>query len=90
MFWQGGGIKHVAIYAGDGKMWDSPRPGRRVGKTAIWGSPTYGRVPSEAINASTMEEIATKKAELKKIKASEPKLNITINPNFVLPSADDK
>ena len=90
MFWQGGGIKHVAIYAGDGKMWDSPRPGRRVGKTAIWGSPTYGRVPSEAINASTMEEIATKKAELKKIKASEPKLNITINPNFILPSDNDE
>ena len=32
MFWQYGGMKHVGIYAGDGMMWDSPRPGRRVGK----------------------------------------------------------
>ena len=89
MFWSnGGGVHHVAIYAGDGKMWDSPRPGRRVGKSTIWGNPTYGRVPVEAVNASARAEIAAKKAELKKIKANEPKLEITIHPNFVLPSSD--
>jgi cell wall-associated NlpC family hydrolase len=89
MFWSnGGGVHHVAIYAGDGKMWDSPRPGRRVGKSTIWGNPTYGRVPTEVINASALAEIATKKAELKKIKATEPKLEITVHPNFVSPSSD--
>ena len=90
MFWSnGGGVHHVAIYAGDGKMWDSPRPGRRVGKSTIWGSPTYGRVPTDAINASALEEIKTKKAELKKIKAEELNLEITVNPKFVLPSTDE-
>jgi hypothetical protein len=69
-------------------MWDSPRPGRRVGKSTIWGNPTYGRVPTEVINASALAEIATKKAELKKIKATEPKLEITVHPNFVSPSSD--
>jgi hypothetical protein len=40
------------------------------------------------INASALAEIATKKAELKKIKATEPKLEITVHPNFVTPSSD--
>lgn len=31
-----GRVFHVAIYAGDGKIWDSPRPGERVGKRPIW------------------------------------------------------
>jgi peptidoglycan DL-endopeptidase CwlO len=27
---------HVAIYAGNGYMYDAPRPGKRVGKHKIW------------------------------------------------------
>ncbi len=79
MFWQGGGIDHVAIYAGNGKMWDSPRPGRRVGKVSIWGTPTYGRVPASAINGPALREIEVKTAELKELKRSTPQLPITID-----------
>ena len=86
MFWQTGGLKHVAIYAGDGKMWDSPRPGRRVGKTAIWGSPTYGRVPVAEINAAAIEEVAEKTAALEEVKAQAPQLEITIDPQNLLPN----
>jgi cell wall-associated NlpC family hydrolase len=85
IFWQGGSVNHVAIYAGDGMMWDSPRPGRRVGKTSIWGNPTYGRVPVEAINASALEEIADKTAALEEAKAQAPQLEITIDPQNLLP-----
>jgi cell wall-associated NlpC family hydrolase len=35
---QGGGVYHVAIYAGHGKVWHSPRPGERVRKERIWTS----------------------------------------------------
>lgn len=39
-----GHVFHVAIYAGDGKIWDSPRPGETVGKRAIWTQRyTFGR-----------------------------------------------
>jgi cell wall-associated NlpC family hydrolase len=35
---------HVGIYAGDGKMWDSPRTGKAVALRDIWSSSvTYGR-----------------------------------------------
>jgi cell wall-associated NlpC family hydrolase len=85
MFWQGGGINHVAIYAGDGKMWDSPRPGRRVAKIGIWGSPTYGRVPIEALNAPALREIEKKTKELEKLKANPPQLPIVIDENLLLP-----
>jgi cell wall-associated NlpC family hydrolase len=85
MFWHYGGLKHVAIYAGDGMMWDSPRPGRRVGKIPIWGTPNYGRVPVEAINASALEEIAAKTAALEEVKAQAPQLEITIDPQNLLP-----
>ncbi|MCX6416739.1 MAG: NlpC/P60 family protein [Actinobacteria bacterium] len=74
MFWQYGGLKHVGIYAGEGMMWDSPRPGRRVGKIAIWGTPTYGRVPIAAINAAALEDIAEKTAALEEVKAQAPQL----------------
>ena len=88
MFWSGrGGIYHVGIYAGDGKMWDSPRPGRRVGKISIWGSPIYGRVPIEAINAPALREVKAKTAELEKLKANPPQLPITIDENL-LPTSD--
>jgi cell wall-associated NlpC family hydrolase len=32
----GGPVYHVAIYAGHGKVWHSPRPGERVRKERIW------------------------------------------------------
>lgn len=42
---RGGTIGHVGIYAGNGKMWDSPRTGYRVGKRPLHsGKLTYGRV----------------------------------------------
>jgi hypothetical protein len=68
-------------------MWDSPRPGRRVGKVSIWGTPTYGRVPVKAINASALEEIADKTAALEEVKVQAPQLEITIDPQN-LPSAN--
>jgi cell wall-associated NlpC family hydrolase len=89
MFWaNGGGVHHVAIYAGDGKMWDSPRPGRRVGKTSIWGNPTYGRVPVEVVNATALAEVAEKTAALEEAKAAVPQLEITIDPQNLLPSSE--
>ena len=89
MFWaNGGGVHHVGIYAGDGMMWDSPRPGRRVGKVSIWGNPFYGRVPVEAINAAALEEVAEKTAALEEVKAQAPQLEITIDPQNLLPSYD--
>jgi cell wall-associated NlpC family hydrolase len=88
MFWHGsGGVYHVGIYAGDGMMWDSPYPGRRVGKKSIWGNPTYGRVPSSAINGKAIAEVAEKTAELEAVKAAAPQLEITIAPQN-LPSAN--
>jgi len=84
MFWADrGGVHHVAIYAGDGLMWDSPRPGRRVGKTSIWGNPFYGRVPAAAVNSDAIAEIADKTAELEEIKAEVPQLEITVDPILV-------
>ena len=81
MFWADrGGVHHVAIYAGDDLMWDSPRPGRRVGKTSIWGNPFYGRVPAAAVNSDAIAEIADKTAELEEIKAEVPQLEITVDP----------
>jgi cell wall-associated NlpC family hydrolase len=89
MFWSnGGGVHHVAIYAGDGMMWDSPRPGRRVGKVSIWGSPTYGRVPIAEINAAAIAEVAEKTAVLEEVKAQAPQLEITIDPQNLLPSSE--
>ena len=35
---------HMGIYAGNGKMWDSPRTGKAIALRDIWSStPTYGR-----------------------------------------------
>jgi cell wall-associated NlpC family hydrolase len=40
-----GRVFHVGIYAGKGKMYDSPRPGKRVGLHTIWSSRvSYGRI----------------------------------------------
>ena len=45
-FYSGSGwIYHVAIYAGNGYVWHSPYPGKRVGKERIWTSKVkFGRV----------------------------------------------
>jgi cell wall-associated NlpC family hydrolase len=44
-FVSGGRAYHVGIYAGGGKMYDAPRPGRTVGKHVIWDAAVvYGRV----------------------------------------------
>lgn len=44
-FRSGGYTYHVAIYAGKGKIWHSPRPGKRVSKVKLWTSRvSYGRV----------------------------------------------
>ena len=89
VFWSDrGGVHHVAIYAGDGLIWDSPRPGRRVGKIGIWGNPTYGRVPVEVLNAAAIKEVAEKTQALEEIKAQTPQLEITIDPQNLLPVSD--
>lgn len=38
---RGGYIHHVSIYAGDGMVWHSPRPGGSVSKVPIWTSSVY-------------------------------------------------
>lgn len=38
VFTSGGYAYHVGIYAGDGKVWHSPRTGQRVKKEKIWTS----------------------------------------------------
>ncbi|WP_220793467.1 C40 family peptidase [Nocardioides stalactiti] len=44
-FSDGGGVYHVAIYAGDGMVWHAPRTGDVVKLEAIWTSSVfYGRV----------------------------------------------
>ncbi len=84
MFWsERGRVYHVAIYAGDGLMWDSPRPGRQVSKLKIWGNPTYGQVPASAINGSVFAEIAEKSAALEELKADVPQLRISVDPTPV-------
>lgn len=41
---------HVAIYAGDGMIWHSPRPGEKVKKVKIRNHKmAYGRIPASAI-----------------------------------------
>ncbi len=44
-FYSGRSIYHVAIYAGHGRIWHAPRPGKRVQRVHIWTSHVkYGRV----------------------------------------------
>ena len=39
-----GHVYHVGIYAGHGRVWHAPRPGRRVGLAHIWTRHvSYGR-----------------------------------------------
>ncbi|GAA3524440.1 hypothetical protein AFL01nite_15220 [Aeromicrobium flavum] len=37
-FYNGSGVYHIGIYAGGGKIWHSPRPGKSVEKVKIWTS----------------------------------------------------
>lgn len=44
-FGDGGGVYHVAIYAGHGQIWHAPEPGRSVSLEHIWtGDVFYGQV----------------------------------------------
>ncbi|MBO9553084.1 C40 family peptidase [Cellulomonas sp.] len=45
-----GGGTHIAIYEGDGKMIDAPKPGGKVGIRDVWGTPTAIRriLPQES------------------------------------------
>ncbi|WP_101256474.1 C40 family peptidase [Streptomyces barkulensis] len=44
-FHSGGSVYHVGIYAGEGRIWHSPKPGKTVRKERIWTkSVRYGRV----------------------------------------------
>jgi hypothetical protein len=44
VFW-GTPATHVAVYVGGDQVINAPRPGTLVRQQAIWGQPTYGRVP---------------------------------------------
>ncbi|MTE22196.1 NlpC/P60 family protein [Streptomyces sp. TRM43335] len=44
-FHSGGSVYHVGIYAGGGRVWHSPKPGKTVRKERIWTKNVrYGRV----------------------------------------------
>jgi cell wall-associated NlpC family hydrolase len=44
-FHHGSSIYHVALYAGGGRIWHAPKPGKRVAEVRLWTSAvTYGRV----------------------------------------------
>lgn len=44
-FTSGGHVYHVGIYAGDNRVWHSPRSGERVQRSRLWtSSVSYGRV----------------------------------------------
>jgi cell wall-associated NlpC family hydrolase len=47
VFWvRGGHAYHVAVYAGAGRVWHAPKPGRRVQLASIWsrGEVRFGRI----------------------------------------------
>lgn len=50
-----GGGTHIAIYVGDGKMIDAPKPGGKVGVRDVWAEPTNIRriLPQEQAAASS-------------------------------------
>jgi cell wall-associated NlpC family hydrolase len=44
-FHDGGGVYHVAIYAGSDSVWHAPRPGETVHREHLWtNAVSYGRV----------------------------------------------
>jgi cell wall-associated NlpC family hydrolase len=67
-----GYVYHVGIVSGDGRMWDSPRPGQRVDERAIWSSRvSYGRVPDSAIDRAAAARLAEAIAKLEAAKSNE-------------------
>ena len=77
-----GYVYHVGIYAGDGKVWHSPRPGQSVRLESIWTSAVYyGRVPQAAVGANAANIVAEKTAELSALKSdpiAQPKVVVRI------------
>ncbi len=57
-FAKGGRVHHVGIYAGGGKMWNSPRAGKTVSLVNIWRNSgdvvSYGRVAKTSKQAKAM------------------------------------
>jgi len=51
-----GGGTHIAIYEGDGKMIDAPKPGGKVGIRDVWGTPTAIRriLPQESTSSADL------------------------------------
>ena len=64
VFW-GNPATHVGIYVGGGQVLDAPRTGEKVKIRAVWGSPTYGRVPGVESDAPAAVKAA--KAALGKL-----------------------
>ncbi|CAB4330054.1 MAG: hypothetical protein F2839_00445 [Actinobacteria bacterium] len=61
-----GGVYHVGIYAGAGKIWHSPRPGKRVEKVKLWTSHvTYGRVPNSGLDKDVAQRISDLQTQIK-------------------------
>ena len=59
---------HVAIYAGGGKTWHSPRPGRSVGPGRVRTSNvTFGRVSSHKAHSALLRQLAAKQAKLARL-----------------------
>ena len=77
-----GYVFHVGIYAGNGQVWHSPRPGQSVRLENIWTSAVYyGRVPQAAVGAEAATTIAEKTAELSTLKnepIAQPKVVVRI------------
>ncbi|GIG22622.1 hypothetical protein Cch01nite_33460 [Cellulomonas chitinilytica] len=54
-----GGGTHIAIYEGDGKMIDAPKPGGKVGIRDVWGTPTAIRriLPQESTGTDVAAQL---------------------------------
>lgn len=63
-----GYVYHVAIYAGGGNTWQSPRPGRSVGPGRVYsGNVTFGRVSSLKAHSALVRQLAAKQAKLARL-----------------------
>lgn len=50
---------HVGLYLGGGEMLTAPHTGALVHKTAVYGNPTYGRVPGSGAATSGLTDTLT-------------------------------
>ena len=67
-YMQGNYSYHAAIYAGNGMIWHSPRPGERVKKVKIRNHKmAYGRIPASAIVPGLSAQLARDTAALKRL-----------------------